>query len=141
MSRPSVLSRMVFSISNFNQGVEFMEKPIKMSIEEKHERKLDKWLATLTVDSEFFGLLGLSEKDSFYKIYARRNHSSKKWWIFEANSRISHIDPVKYQTKLSKENNKGQVFGKLANLLKYKIHPGKKGLEMIFSRAKQLSPV
>jgi hypothetical protein len=131
----------VFSISNFNQGVVFMEKPKKMSIEEKHKLKLAKWLATLTVDSEFFGLLGLSDKDSFYKIYARQKHSSKKWWIFETNCRISHIDPVKYQTKLSKDKNKNEVFGKLRHLLKYKIHPDKKGLEMIFSRAKELSPV
>jgi hypothetical protein len=138
---PSVLSRMEFSILNFNEGVKFMEKPIKMSKEEKHKRKLDKWLSTLTVDSEFFGLLGLSHTDSFYKIYVRQNRSSKKWWIFETDSSISHTDPIKYQTKLSKENNKDQVFGKLMNLLKYKIHPGKKGLEMIFSRAKQLSPV
>jgi hypothetical protein len=117
-----------------------MEKPKKMSIEEKHELKLAKWLKTLTGDSEFFGLLGKAHTDSFYKIYARRDDGSKKWWVFEADSRISHIDPTKYQTKLSKEKNKDQVSGKLMNLLKYKIHPGKKGLEMIFSRAKQLSP-
>ncbi len=118
-----------------------MEKLKKLSIEEKHELKLEKWLKTLTVDSEFFGLLGKAHTDSFYKIYARREHSSKLWWIFETDSSISHIDPLKYQTKLSKEKNKNQVSGKLTNLLKYKIHPGKKGLEMIFSRAKQLSPV
>jgi len=118
-----------------------MEKTQKITIEEKHKLKLEKWLATLTADSEFFGLLGLSHKDSFYKIYARQKHSSKLWWIFDADSGISHIDPLKYQTKLSKEQNKGQVSGKLANLLKYKIHPGKKGLEMIFSRAKQLTAV
>ena len=118
-----------------------MEKPKKMTSEEKHELKLAKWLKTLTADSEFFGLMGLSHKDSFYKIYARRDDSTKKWWIFDADSSISHIDPIKYQTKLSKEKNKDQVFGKLANLLKYKIHPNKKGLEMIFSRAQQLSPV
>ena len=117
-----------------------MEKPKKMTIEKKHELKLDKWLATLTVDSEFFGLLGLSHKDSFYKVYARQNHSSKKWWMFDAKGRVSHNDPTRYQTKLSQEKNKNQVFGKLSNLLKYKIHPGKKGLDMIFSRARQLSP-
>lgn len=116
-----------------------MDKPKKMSIEEKHKLKLEKWLKTLTVDSEFFGLLGVSNPDSFYKIYARRDDSSPKWWVFEGDSRLSHVDPTKYQTKSSKDKNKDQVSGKLTNLLEYKIHPGKKGLEMIFSRAKQLA--
>jgi len=111
-----------------------------LSIEEKHELKLAKWLKTLTADSEFFGLLGVSHKDSFYKIYVRENMKTKKWWLFAADSRISHIDPTRYQTKLSKETNKDEVSGKLGDLSKYKIHSGKKGLEMIFSRAKQLSP-
>jgi len=117
-----------------------MEKPKKMSIEKKHELKLDKWLKGLTVDSEFLGLLGLSHKDSFYKIYVRQNPLSKKWWTFENKASLSHNDPIKYQTKASKEKNKDEISGRLGNLLKYKIHPGKKGLEMIFSRAKQLSP-
>ena len=112
-----------------------------MTIEKKHELKLEKWLKTLTVDSEFYGFLGMTHPDSFYKIYARRDPWTQKWWLFQADSRVSHIDPTKYQTKRSRENNKDQVSGKLANLLKYKIHPGKKGLEMIFARAKQLSAV
>ena len=73
-----------------------MEKPKKITIEEKHELKLEKWLKTLTVDSEFFGLLGLSHKDSFYKIYVRQNHKAKKWWIFATDGRISHNDPTQY---------------------------------------------
>lgn len=117
-----------------------MEKPKKLSIEEKHELKLAKWFKTLTADSEFFGFLGISHKDSFYKIYVRENAKTKKWWLFAADSRISPIDPTRYQTKLSKENNKDQVQGRLGNLSKHKIHPGKKGLEMIMGRAKQLSP-
>ena len=115
------------------------EKPKKMTIEKKHELKLEKWLKTLTADSEFFGLFGVSHTDSFYKIYARQDQWSKKWWIFDAETSISHIDPTKYQTKLSKEKNKSQVSGRLGNLLKYKIHPGKKGLEQLFARAKQLA--
>lgn len=115
------------------------EKPKKMSIEEKHELKLEKWLKTLTADSEFFGLLGVSKPDSFYKIYARRDQWTQKWWLFQANSRVSHIDPTKYHTKRSRENHKDQVSGKLVEVLKYKIHPGKKGLEMLFARAKQLA--
>jgi hypothetical protein len=118
-----------------------VEKSNKMTIEKKHELKLDKWLSTLTVDSEFFGLLGLSHKDSFYKIYVRQNPEAPKWWIFENKASISHNDPIKYQNKLSKEKNKDEISGRLGNLLKYKIHPGKKGLEMIFAKAKQLSTV
>jgi hypothetical protein len=48
-------------------------------------------LASLTAESEFFGLLGSGHPDSFYKVYVRRTKDSRRGWCFEVDAAV--VDP------------------------------------------------
>ena len=118
-----------------------MSEQARMSDEERQKKKMEKWLSTLTVDSEFFGLLGMKDTDSFYRLYVRQNSTTKKWWKLETAGYVALHDPIKYQKTLSKERETKNARGKLPDLLKYKFHSDKKGIEQVFSRVKELSAV
>ena len=66
---------------------------------EEHATDEDRFVASLTKESEFFGLLGKGYPGSFYKVYARAAKDSP-WWKFEVQAGPSTVDPMAYQTKL-----------------------------------------
>ena len=53
--------------------------------------EVERFVASLTAESEFFGLLGSGHPDSFYKVYVRRTKDSRRGWCFEVDAAV--VDP------------------------------------------------
>jgi hypothetical protein len=109
------------------------------SYRERQAAKVDKFVASLTKDSEFFGLLGRGYLGSFYKVYARLTKDSRKWWRFEVGARPSRINPIKYQGDLPVAGRAAAVWAPLPFLADYVHHPERRAIAKLRARAVELS--
>ncbi len=109
-----------------------------MSYEEKEAKKVERYLASLSNESEFFGLLGAGYPDSFYKVYVRSTKTAPKWWKFEDRAAPHHTDPQKYQANLKVSGRAVTVWGPLPEIVSFKWKPHNRAIGLLFARATEL---
>ncbi len=110
-----------------------------MTYAEKEAKKVERYLASLTSESEFFGLLGAGYADSFYKVYVRPTKAATKWWKFEAGAGLYHTDPIKYQANLKVSGRAVTVWGPLPEIVSFKWKPDNNAIGLLVARAKELA--
>jgi hypothetical protein len=99
---------------------------------------VDRFVASLTADSEFFGLLGKGYPDSFYKVYVRPTKEARQWWCFEVEAGPSEIDPIVHQGDLDVAGRAAAVWAPLPFLGNYKHDPAKRSMARLWTRANEL---
>lgn len=109
--------------------------------EQKREDKVARFLASLTEESEFFGLFGKGHPTSFYKVYVRPTRTSRQWWKFESAAGPWHTnqDPMKYQAGLKVSGRATAVWGPLGRIADYAFSPEKPAIGRLFDRARALN--
>jgi hypothetical protein len=108
--------------------------------EQRQAAKLDRYLASLSEESEFFGLLGTGYPGSFYKVYVRPTIKGREWWRFESSAGPSTTDPIKHQAKLPVTDRAAAVWCPLPFLADYTHDPAKQSIGLLIARAKELRP-
>ena len=109
------------------------------SFRERQAVKVDKFAASLTNESEFFGLLGNGYPHSFYKVYVRKTKDSKCWWIFQWDAHPTRINPIKHQANLKVEGRVATVWAPLRYLaIDFTHDPERKAIAKLFARAAEL---
>jgi hypothetical protein len=108
------------------------------SYQERQAAKVDKFVASLTSESEFFGLLGEGYPGSLYKVYARETKDSKRWWVFEIGAGPASLDPIKNQAHLKVKGRAAAVWAPLPFLANYTHHPVRNSIPKLLARAAEL---
>jgi hypothetical protein len=108
------------------------------SYQERQGAKVDRFMASLTDESEFFGLLGRGYPGSFYKVYVRQTRDAKRWWVFEVGAAPSSLDPIKYQARLKVSGRAAAVWAPLPFLADYTHDPAKASIAKLLGRANEL---
>lgn len=101
-------------------------------------KKLEKFLASLSEESEFFGVLGTGYPNSFYKVYVRSKKTSKNWWKFEVGAGKTSLNPIKYQASLNVSSRAATVWAPIAYLPEYTYAPWKDSIGKLIERAKEI---
>jgi hypothetical protein len=114
---------------------------MQKSYEARRSAKVERFVASLTVESEFFGLLGTGYRDSFYKIYVRATKDTFRWWRFEVEAGPSRIDPLKNQSDLKVAGRAAAIWAPLPFLCDYEHDPAKRSMARLWSRVADLSPL
>lgn len=96
----------------------------------------DRYLETLTLDSEFVGVVGRGYPGSFYKVFVRASPKSG-WVVFEGSS-MKHRDPLKDEERLAVAGRLPIVWAPLAFLVDYRVIPGKPALDALVERVRVL---
>lgn len=92
---------------------------MRQTIEQKQAAKFEKFLATLTKESEVFGLLGKGFPHSFYKVYVR-SEPGKKWWRIEVRGATPEAyDPIRREEKLAVKKRTAVIWSPIADMLHY----------------------
>ena len=109
--------------------------------DQRREDKLARFLATLTEESEFFGLFGDGYPTSFYKVYVRPARTSRQWWKFESGAGpwYTNKDPMKYQASLKVSGRATAVWAPLTRIVDYAFSPEKPAIGRLFERANELN--
>jgi hypothetical protein len=110
-----------------------------------HEQDPVKHLLTsLTLESEFFGLLGRNDARprSFYRVYVRTPLEGR-WWCFGRSAYTPLLDPVRVHARAWRRAGRGGtpvniVWAPLSALLAYQHHPEHDGLRQLFDRTAEL---
>jgi hypothetical protein len=108
------------------------------SYQERQAAKVDRFVASLTNESEFFGLLGKGYPGSFYKVYVRETRDTKRWWVFEVGAAPSSLDPIKYQARLRVSGRAAAVWAPVPFLADYTHDPAKGSIGKLLARAGEL---
>lgn len=106
--------------------------------EEKQNAKVDRFLASLTHESEFFGLIGEGYPNSLYKVYVRSTRSSARWWKFEVEARPVKRNPIKHQANVSVSARGTAIWAPLPHLVHFQYHPDKGSIAKLLARATEL---
>jgi hypothetical protein len=109
------------------------------SFQERQADRIDRFVATLTRESEFFGLLGKGYPGSFYKVYVRPLKTSRQWWRFEVGAGASSVDPIKEQARIDVAARAAAVWAPLPFLVDYTHDPNKASIAKLLARAKELA--
>lgn len=100
--------------------------------------KVDVFLAALTPESEFFGLIGEGYPTSLFKVYVRAKRTSSRWWKFGVNAAPVKRDPIKYQAKMQVSARAPAVWAPLAHLPHYQHPPQKAAIAKLLARVADL---
>ena len=109
----------------------------------QYEKRLRAYLAALTVDAEFFGLLGRGYPTSFYKLYVRAAGDAT-WWRFEMGGEPYRspvgVDrsPLIMQSKIPVAGRAATVWAPLPRLADCDVMHSRDGLERVYVRAREL---
>lgn len=110
---------------------------MRKTIAQKQAAKYDKFLATLTKESEVFGLLGRGFPHSFYKVYVR-SEPGKKWWRIEVRGATAEsYDPIKREEKLPVTKRTAVVWAPIGDILHYD-HMAGDALDRLYERVTEL---
>lgn len=110
-----------------------------MSDDSTEHDKASKYLATLTADSECFGLLGVPEHaGSFYKVYVRAR-PGERWWKAEREIVPVDFDPIQYQAEIPLSGRTAAVWCPLRWISCFEHHPKNGGLRMLFDRSRSVA--
>jgi hypothetical protein len=90
----------------------------------------------MTLDSEFYGVLGTGYPNSFYRIYVKCGKS--QWYVFERHFAKSYYKDPSEGNK-DKEASKEIVRGRLADLLSYEYLDWKESIGRVFDHVRTLS--
>jgi hypothetical protein len=104
------------------------------------EEQADKFIAKLTGDEEFFGLIGTGHPNSFYTVYVRTDPKGK-WWKFEVEAAVGTVDPVANQKKLHRKEQSTAVavWGHVRQLVDFKCDEKRPALVKLLAHAKKLT--
>jgi hypothetical protein len=101
----------------------------------RRSAKVERFVASLTAESEFFGLLGTGYRDSFYKIYVRATKDAPRWWRFEVEAGPTRIDPIRYQGDLKVAGRAAAIWAPLPLLRDYKHDQAKRSMALLWTGA------
>lgn len=96
----------------------------------------ERYLASLTAESEFFALVGRGHKNSFYKVFVRRGEA-EPWWSFERDAHPSPFDPIDRQSNLPVAQRAVAVWAPLPHLVSFAHRPSE-AIARLFERARSL---
>jgi hypothetical protein len=113
---------------------------MRKSYEQRRAARADRFVASLTDESEFFGLIGAGCPDSFYRIYVRLTKESRTWWRFEVGAGPSSINPIKRQGNMNVADRAVAMWGPIPFLADYTYDPEKLSIAKFNSRSLVIQP-
>jgi len=113
---------------------------MRRTLDQRLAAKRDRFLASLTHESEFFGLIGIGYPNSFYKVYVRARERSP-WRKFEGTMLPSRINLGKEQARIRANGAVEAVHGPFKDLVKFTFMPERVAIKKLFDRAEELNRV
>ena len=108
------------------------------SYEVRKAAKIDRYVYGLSKKSEFFGLFGIDNPKSFYRVFVRANSKSNRWWRFEESAGYVSYNPIKLQEGKSLDKTVGSVRDSFDKLINFEFKPEKSAIKKLFDRSREI---